>query len=213
MAIIQGGTTNALVDVDTGFKAQRVSLRPPEVINWNSIAGSSGALTGVAAAGAVFSFRNTGANLLMVRRVQLDFGVTTAFTTAQALAYSMFLASGFSASDTGGTALYTAGQNKHRSGMTNITSAPDIRVASTAALGAGTRTLNTAAMGAVVGAATAVGAAMSPALLFSHDASDYPLLIAQNEGFVITNDIAMGSTGVIRLQATVEFAEVLAYPY
>ena len=203
-----GGTTQ---EVDATFRAARVSIRPAEVIGYYSVSGASGALTGVAAAGPVWSFRNTGANLILVRRVSIGFVTTTAFTTAQGLDYQMLRANSFTASDSGGTALFTAGQNKHRNSFTNITSAPDIRIASTGALTAGTRTLETAGMGIAGGSSTGVGTNMPTADLLAYDAGDYPLVLAQNEGFVITNGIAMGAAGVIRLQVSVEYAETAAY--
>lgn len=186
-------------------------MRPPEVINWQTIGATSGAMTVVAAAGPVFSFRNIGTNLIMVRRVTVGFSVTTAFTTAQALQYGLFKATSFSASDTGGTALYTAGQNKHRTSFTNITTAPDIRIGSTGALTAGTRTLDTVSIGIAGGAAQAVGASLQPTPLFQHDSGDYPLILAANEGFVITNLTTMGAAGVINLHVNIEYAEATAF--
>jgi hypothetical protein len=203
-----GGTTQ---EVDATFRAARVSLRPAEVIGYYSVSGASGALTGVAANGPVFSFRNTGSNLMLIRRITMGFVVTTAFTAAQGLDYQLFRANSFTASDTGGTALFTAGQNKHRNAFTNITSAPDIRISSTAALTAGTRTLETAGIGIAGGAAQALGAVMSPADILEQDSGDYPLVLAQNEGFIIANGIAMAAGGVIRLQVSVEYAETAAY--
>jgi hypothetical protein len=203
-----GGTTQ---EVDATFRAARVTIRPPEVIGWYGFGGASGAMTGVAAAGPVFSMRNTGTNLLMVRRVWVGFITTTAFTTAQGLAYGLLKATAFTVSDSGGTALYTAGQNKHRTSFTNISSAPDIRIGSTAALTAGTRTLETVPLGTAGGSSTAVATSMPVTPLLSHDPGDYPLILAQNEGFIITNDIAMGAAGVIRLQVNVEFAEATAF--
>ena len=205
------GNGGVVPEVDTTFRTLRVSLRPAELIGYYSVSGSSGALTGVAAAGPVWSFRNTGANLLMVRRVSIGFVTTTAFTTAQGLDYQMFRANSFTASDTGGTALFTAGQNKHRNSFTNVTSAPDIRIASTAALTAGTRTLETAGMGIAGGASTAVGTSMPITDILEQDAGDYPFVLAQNEGFVIANGIAMGAAGVIRLQVSCEYAEMTSY--
>lgn len=203
-----GGTTQ---EVDATFRAARVTLRPAELIGYYSISGASGALTGVAANGPVFSFRNTGSNLMLIRRVTIGFVVTTAFTAAQGLDYQLFRANSFTASDTGGTALFTAGQNKHRNAFTNITSAPDIRISSTGALTAGTRTLETIAMGNAGGAAQALGAATPSNDLIQHDPGDYPLVLAQNEGFIVANGIAMGAAGVIRLGVSVEYAETAAY--
>lgn len=203
-----GGTTQ---EVDATFRAARVSLRPAEVIGYYSVSGASGALTGVAANGPVFSFRNTGSNLILVRRLSIRFVTTTAFTAAQGLDYQLVRANSFTASDSGGTALYTAGANKHRTGFTNITSAPDIRISSTGALTAGTRTLETAGMGIAGGSSAGVGTSMLTEDLIGYDSGDYPLVLAQNEGFVITNGIAMGAAGVIRLQVSVEYAETAAY--
>lgn len=211
MAVIQGGTSGALAEVDATFKAQRVTIRPVELIGYHSIGGNSGALTGVAANGAVFSLRNTGANLLLIRRVMIGFVTTTAFTTAQGLAYSLIKATGFTASDTGGTALYTAGQNKHRTSMANITSAPDVRISSTAALAAGTRTLETVGMGVAGGTSNAVGTSLAPQPLLEQDTGDYPLVLAQNEGLIISNLIAMGAAGVIQLHVNLEMAEVTSF--
>lgn len=211
MALQVQGNGGTVQEVDSTFRAARVTLRPTELIGYYSISGASGALTGVAAAGPVYSFRNTGSNLLLVRRVTIGFVTTTAFTAAQGLDYQLVRATSFTASDTGGTALYTAGQNKHRTSFTNITSAPDIRIAAAAALTAGTRTLETAGMGIAGGSSTGVGTSMAPMDLLEQDAGDYPLVFAQNEGFVITNGIAMGAAGVIRLQVSIEFLETAAY--
>ena len=147
----------------------------------------------------------------MVRRIQVGFITTTAFTTAQGLAYNLIKATGFTVSDSGGTALYTAGANKHRTSFTNITSAPDIRISTTAALTAGTRTLEAQPMGVAGGSSTAVGTSMPVTPLLSHDPGDYPLILAQNEGFVITNNFAMGAAGVINLHVNIECAEATAF--
>ena len=206
-----GGNSSAILETDATFLAARVTIRPQQVINWQSNAAVSGALTGVAAAGAVFSFRNTGSNLILVRRVALGFVTTTAFTTAQGLTYNLFRANGFTVSDSGGTVMYTAGANKHRNSFTNITSAPDIRISAAAALTAGTRTLEGQPMGVLNGSSTAVGTSMAIQNIFSHDPEDYPLVLAQNEGLVITNGIAMGAVGVINLQCLIEYAEVTSF--
>lgn len=211
MAIQVQGNGGTTVEADATFRAMRSTLRPAECINWNSMGATSGAMTGVAAAGPVFSFRNTGANLIIVRRLSVGFVTTTAFTTAQALSFAVYRATGFSASDTGGTALYTAGQNKYRTSLTNISSAPDIRIGSTGALTAGTRTLDTVALGIGGGSSTAVGTSLSPIGLLTHDAGDYPIVLAQNEGLVMTNLIAMGAAGVINLHVNIEFLEATSY--
>lgn len=61
--------------------------------------------------------------------------------------------------------------------------------------------------------AAAPGALLAPAQnnLLSHDAGDYPLVLAQNEGFNIMNLVAMGAAGVGTLYVNMELAEVTAY--
>lgn len=211
MAVQIQGAGGAVGEVDATRQALRVSLRPAECIGYYSVAGPSGALTAVAANGPVFSFRNTGANLILVRNIRVGFITTTAFTAAQGLVYSLVKANSFTASDTGGTALYVAGSNKHRNSFTNIASAPDIRISTTAALTAGTRTLETVSMSIAGGSSTGVGTSMPITDLLENDAGDHPLVLAQNEGFIVTNLVAMGAAGVIQLHVGIEFMEATAY--
>lgn len=206
-----GGTSGALAETDTTFKAVRTSLRPMEVLGWNSVGAVSGALTGVAANGPVFSFRNLSANPIIVWRLAVTFGTTTAFTTAQALGYACVFARSFTASDTGGTAIaITGSQNKHRTSLATPTSV-DCRISSTAALTAGTRTLDTVALGVAYGSSTGVGTSLPLTQIISNDAGDYPVVLAQNEGLVVTNLIAMGAAGVINLSVNIEFAEATSF--
>ena len=212
MAVIQGGASGALADVDTTFLAQRISQRPVQNLGWYSVGATSGALTGVAAAAPVFSLRNiTSPNLLMVRRVSVGFSTTTAFTAAQALEYDLFFARTFTASDSAGTAIAITGNlNKLRTSLATPTSL-DCRISAAAAITAGTRTLDTVALGIAAGSSTGVGTTMPLTTLMAHEAGAHPIILAQNEGLVITNGIAMGAIGVIRLYVNIEFAEVAAY--
>jgi hypothetical protein len=211
MALSLIGPSGATQEVDAAKQAARVSLRPAECLGYYSVAGASGALTVVAANGPVFSFRNTGANLILLRNVRIGFITTTAFTTAQGLEYQLIKANSFTASDTGGTGLFVAGSNKHRSSFANITSAPDIRISTTGALTAGTRTLETVAMSIAAGTSNGIGTSMPITDLLENDAGDHPLVFAQNEGFIITNGVVMGAAGVIRLHVSIEFMEASAY--
>jgi hypothetical protein len=83
-------------------------------------------------------------------------------------------------------------------------------IANTGANSAGTRTLDTQAMSFVQGASTAIGVSLSPTPLFQHQPGDYPLILANNEGFIINNVTTMGATGVINLIVNVEWMELAA---
>jgi hypothetical protein len=213
MAAIQSPDLLRNAEVDAAMKALRTTIRPAEVLAWNSISERSGAVTGVAANAAVFSFRNIGANPILVRRVGCGYVCTTAYTAAQEVAFGLKVARAFTVSDTVGTAIAITGSNaKHRTSLGTPTSV-DCRISAAAALTAGTKTLDTNNLGAVGAWIGAVGAGIVPAPnnLLSHDAGDYPVLLAQNEGFNIMNLVAMGAAGVGTIYASFEFAEVLTF--
>ncbi len=170
-------------------------------------------MTGLVAGAAIFSFRNMSANPVLVRRVGLGFVTTTAFTTAQIMSFGLVAARSFTASDSGGTAIALTGSNaKHRTMLATPTSL-DCRVATTAALTAGTRTLDANNLAVMAGWSGGAGVTIAPALnnLLSHDTGDYPLVLAQNEGLVIANLTAMGAAGVGVATVAIEFAEASAF--
>ena len=210
MAGIESPTTGNGLEIDTGFRAARASLRPHEAGGWCSIGAQSGAMTVIGANGPVFSLRNISTKLILVRRIGVGLMATTGFTAAQKLDVALFAARGFTASDSGGTAIAFTGSNaKHRTAL-NTPASLDCRIATTGALTAGTRTLDANALSQQSGyALTTAGAVIAPALanLFAHDTGDYPLALAQNEGLVLTLPTAMGAGGVASLFVNLEFAE------
>lgn len=211
---LTGGTSGIDADVDTTFKALRVSIRPMEVTSWISVAAKSGAATTVAAAGAIFSLRQLAATLLIIRRIGVGFVATTGFTAAQLLDYALFVARAFTVSDSGGTAIALTGSNcKHRTSLGTPTSV-DCRIATTAALTAGTKTLDANALNMVAGyAPTTAGVVLTTSQnnLLSHDAGDYPLVLAINEGINVQNVSVMGAAGVGTIYVNAEFSEATAY--
>jgi len=218
MAIIQSGATStSLLTVDPTFAAARISDHPPEILGAYSMGLASGALTTVAAGGTVFSFRwapPTTTQLCMVRRIEVGFATITAFTTAQSVSYNLQVARNWSASDTGGTAAAFTQTNTAKQRTTMPTSAfaggGQLMIATTGANTAGTRTLDTQAMGFVTGQSTAVATVMPTTPIFQHTPGDYPLIFANNEGFVLNNVILMGAAGVINLYVNVEWMELNA---
>jgi len=125
------------------------------------------------------------------------------------------VARAFTASDTVGNAIALTGNNcKVRTSLGTLTSV-DCRISAAAALTAGTKTLDTNDLGVVGGFAptTTTGVVIAPALsnLFSDDAGDYPIILAQNEGINIMNLTAMGAAGVGTLYVNLEVAEATAY--
>ncbi len=211
MAGIESPTTGNGLEIDSGFRAARASIRPHEAGGWCSIGVQSGALAATAANAPVFSLRNISAKLIMVRRIGIGLIATTGFTAAQKVDAALIVARGFTVSDSGGTAIGFTGSNaKHRTAL-NTPASLDCRISTTAALTAGTRTLDVNALAQLgnYAQAAAAGVVIAPALsnLFAHDTGDYPLVLSQNEGLVITLPTALGAGGVANLFVNLEFAE------
>lgn len=209
----QDGLTVA--GVDSTLRALKTSLYPPQVLSWLAVGAVSGALTGAAGSSAVFSLRNISSNLILVRRVGVGFVTTTGFTAGQQLNYGLQVARAFTASDTGGTAIALTGNNcKVRTSLATLTSV-DCRISAAGALTAGTKTLDTNFLGVNGGFAptttTSVVVQPAPDNLFSDEAGDYPIVLAQNEGINVINITAMGAAGVGTLYVNIELAEATAY--
>ncbi len=202
---VDGQTT---AEVDPGHLAQRVTVRPMRVNSWQSIAAMTGAVTGLAAGAPVFSLRNTGTGVLLVRRVQVQFVLTTAFTAAQRLELALYVARAWTVADSGGLPMSIA-SGKHRTAMT--TPAIEARIATTSALTAGTRTLDAHPLGIAALYAGGAGATLALTSLLSHDAGDHPLVLGNQEGFLVSNLLTMGATGAGFAYMNVEFAEASSF--
>jgi hypothetical protein len=216
MAVLEDPNSGALAYVDTTMKALRASLRPFELTGAFGIAAQSGALTGVAAGGAVFSLRNNAGNgeLFVVRRLGVGFLTTTAFTTAQAIDFGAYVARNFTVSDSAGTAIALTGNNQKLRTSHAVPNSADCRISAAAALTAGVRTLDPQPIGVVAGWAGGVGQGIiSPFTcnLWDQYSGDHQLVLAPNEGLIIAPITAMGAAGVGRLYVNAEIAVVASY--
>lgn len=207
------------VDAEVGATnlALRVQQMPVEfgslgVYKKSMLSGTMAA--GLAANANVFSWRWSAASQLgVVQKVTLDglSGSATAFAAGFGNV-RMMLGRSFTASHTGGTAGTLTGNNgKLRSSM-GTTLVGDIRIASTAALGGGTVTLDTDPVGQIslsFGTAVSVQYA-NTAVLFGEDVGpEHPLVCAQNEGFTIQATVP--ATGTWQFGASCRWAEVAAF--
>jgi hypothetical protein len=182
----------------------------------------SGALTTVAAgtttAGHVFSLRNTDATKkILLRYLSVDFNLTTAFGAGQAMGFDVIVATGYSASHTGGTAidmgstLPNSGKIRTNQTLSSIV-ANAARIGSTGALTAGTHVLHANPLNSCQKYMGAVGTQLQATLLDARDDGDgavrSPWEFGNNEGFIIRNTVLMGATGVGSLIVTMEWDEV-----
>lgn len=218
------GTPGVEQIIDGTFGASRVSLRPldyqtgGQILGHYRVASLTGLTTSIAAGGAIFSFRFAPgtSNFAVVERVSVAAVITTAFTAGQPVDADVVIVRAFTASDSGGTALAPLGSsNKVRTSMGNSL-ASDVRIATTAALGAGTGAADAAAFGIGVASQTnAVGTGGgvngSGDLYSLNMNAAHPIVLQNNEGFRVRVVTAQGSTGVVKYYIAAEWAEVVGY--
>lgn len=189
---------------------------PVRVYNGFRASGKSGAIAATLAADStLFSLRNTDASkLILVNRLEVAGIVAGTVTAGVDFDLAAFVARSFSASDTGGSAVTPS---KLRSTLdASVIAAADLRVAGTAGLTAGTRTLDTSPLARVMGTTgTAVGTSFfgGKVPLIETNPGDLRLLLGQNEGLVITNAGTAGPiTGTFNVMVNLEWLEIEAYP-
>ena len=144
----------------------------------------------------VFQMRWTDArNLCHPKQITVWAGGITAFT-AGALFFELFVARGWTSDGSGGTAATLTGDNNKLRTAHNTTGMGAIRVASTAALTAGTKTLDSQGLISVGGSTTATAGTplLAPTPLIQPYAFFYPLLLAKNEGLVIKATVPAAGT-------------------
>ncbi len=218
--MIQSGATSDLLTVEATHKAARVTTRPPEALGHFHLAVPTGALTGtsVAANGPLFSMRYAPGTptVAVITKVRVGFAQTVGWTAAAAHEFGLYVARSWTVNDSGGTGVTVTGNsNKARTTM-DPSGMTDIRVAGTTTFTAGTRTLDTNAMGLTIVPTSQVAAASASypfiqELIFDHNTSDYPIVLQNNEGIVINNLTVFPAAGTAKMIFNIEWFETSAY--
>lgn len=238
MAIIKGNVSGSKLEIDAATLAARAQPRPPDVgaLGEYQVSVNTGTIAaGLGGGSEVFQFRwGDATRTCIVRRVSLlATHVATAFT-AGAFTLDMIKSTAWSVNGTGGTALVPFAVAKTGAKRTSFgaTLTTDMRIATTAALGAGTKTLDTVPVSQAKGwipptginfvffpmvspmltAAPAVtGTAtngVTPGDLWSDREQRWPLTFVTNEGFSIRATVP--ATGTWALTVEMEWAELLS---
>lgn len=225
MALQIQGNGGVVAEVDgTTFRAQRVVIRPLDygTLGYYRISQATGTIAAALAAnGELYQFRWTDATrLCAVMKVVISAGANVAASAAGLVDLGIAVARSFTVAGTGGTAATITGNNgKLRTSM-GTTLLGESRVATTAALGAGTKTLDTQGIGNVfigigTGAITAASRLqlVDRVALFDADGEgQHPLILAQNEGFVVKNGATAWPAAMTwGMSVTVVWAELTAY--
>lgn len=207
------GFSGVKAEVDANTRALRATLRPNDVgsLGAYSVGNGTGTIAaGMAAGGTVYSFRWTHAtNVAVIERISIGASsLGTGFTAGTASCW-LDLATSFTASDTGGNAV-TVPKKRNAFGSTLV---GDIRISNTAALTPGTRTVASSPLRFLgpFTVTTAVQTNFIPVgtLLWDQRPGDWPLVLAQNEGFLV--NCTVPATGTWTAVVSPEWREMSAY--
>lgn len=218
-----GDTSGNNVEVNATAKAMRAAIYPVENVGAYRINAISGLITtvaaGTASAGHLFAFRNSHASVLMlISYIAIRMRTIAGFTAAQEFGWDLMRTTSYSASHTGGTAITAAGQGGLKKRSTMGTSVlGDARIATTGALTNGTHTIDAQPMlqdtFAELAAAATVPKGQTQLVWDMSDGTEYPLVLANNEGLIIRNGpVVMGAGGTARLIVDLAWFEVNSYP-
>lgn len=169
---------------------------------------------GLAADSEIYQFRWTAAKVCPVAEVSMWAGTLTTFTQG-AFAFRLFPARSWTVDGAGGSAATLTTNNGKLRTSFPTTAVGAARISSTAALTAGTKTLDAQGIESCGGGTVADGAAVvnlnlpRTYLLGGGAGARYPLLLAQNEGFVIRASVP--ATGTWIFGVTVRYEETGGY--
>lgn len=226
MAVIEGGVSGTLMGVGAQASA------PGHVTQMPNDYGAGGhfrvgAVTGtlpvsLAAASELFQFRyvTSASRLAVIYRVGISAGANAAATAAALIALRMTVARAWTVDGTGGTALTLTGDNAQMRTPMAASEVVSARIATTVALGLGTKTLDATDISAI---ATGIGTGAITAALdfkifslsFIFDPGgdgSHPLVLSNQEGFVLRTGAVVFPAGMTwHLSVNVLWGEVPAY--
>lgn len=225
MAVQVQGNGGTIAEVDgSSYRALRVRNAPLDVgaLGHYRMSTATGTIAAALAAnGELFQFRWTDATrLCAVQKIMISAGANVAATAAALVTLEATVARGWSAAGTGGTAATITGNNQKTRTSMGTTLLGEARTATTAALGAGTKTLDTQGIGNITIGIGTGAITVSPTLILTErmdlleqdGIEQHPLILAQNEGFVVKNGAtAWPATMTWGLGVSVVWAEVAAY--
>jgi hypothetical protein len=224
VAIQLQGNSGIIGEVDgVTFRALRVTGRPIDygALGFYRLSMASGTMAAALAANAeIFQFRWPDATrLAMVTRIAISAGANVAATAAALLSLRVTAARSWTVAGSGGTRATLTGNNAKLRTSMGTSLVNDAGCATTAGLTAGTKTLDNQDLGGVAfGIGTGALTVSLPLTflplteLLNIDASnDHPLILAQNEGFVIRSGIIFPAGMTWAFTVNVSWAEIAAF--
>lgn len=199
MAVIEGGVGGALVGVGAQTASPIHTARYPITVGAGGafrIGASSGTMAAALAANSeIFQFRyvTAASRLALVYKVSISAGLNVAASAAALIAFRLTAARAWTAAGTGGTRIVLTGNNTKLRTSLSTSEVNDAGISTTAALTAGTKTLDTTDLSNLSRGIGTGAITVSPQLeivpqtnLFDADGEgQHPLVLANQEGFVI----------------------------
>lgn len=201
----------------TTFRALRVVQRPVDygALGIYSASGLSGTIAaGLGAASEICQFRWTDATRYgAIFRVTLDgvAGSATSFVAGFG-AVNLTIARAWTGDGTGGTALTLTGNNQKLRTAMGTALVGTLRITTTAALGAGTKTLDANPVDQIsltFGTAANVQVTGRVVLFDAMETNYMPIILASNEGVVVRATVP--GTGTWQTGVTIDWAELAAF--
>jgi hypothetical protein len=220
MAIQIQGNGAVVAEVDgTTFRALRTTPRPIDhgALGHYRLVTTVALVVSQAANGTLFSFRwGDATRFCVINKVRLSVLQTAAATATIMPSFEVFVARGFSASDSVGTAITLTGNNMKKRTNMGTSLITDIRKSAVAAgLTVGTRTLDAEPVLQLptLQAITTPNATLYAAELdIGAGDGNHPIVLAQNEGVIVRGpSIVFGVAGTANLVVEMSWAEVTAY--
>lgn len=220
-----GPNTSIEAQVDPTYAAMRFSQRPIEYAATGAILGGHFAIatmTGLMAAGIatgaqVFQVRwvDPTGKFFLLKRFFIQCSTATGFAaTTVGAPLELIIGHGASANGTGGgTVAPNSISNRMRQGMNTsaFASAGEIRIATTAALGAATgQALEPAAIASCMGADNRTLVSTPIMTLFDASAGNHPLFLNSGDTLVVRT-VSPAATGTWFMSATMEWVETVVY--
>jgi hypothetical protein len=225
MAVQLQGNGGTIADVDGAlFRALKMSARPIDTgaLGHYRLSQTIPLVATQAANGTLFSWRwGDATRLAVLTKMRLTLLQTLAHTATIYPVFQAFIARGFTASDSVGSAVTLTGNSMKKRTSMGTTLLTDARSSAVAAgLTVGTRTLDAAPIMEVPTAMLIVQTVPVPTntLMYEKELDigmgdgNYPYVFAQNEGFIVRGPtIVFGAAGTANLIVDISWAEVAAF--
>ena len=217
MAILIIGNAGTVAEVDgTTFKALRIAFRPVDygALGIYSINMVTGTITaGLAANSEICQLRWIDTmRLCALLDIRVSAGSITAFT-AGFTKIEVLSAHAWTADGTGGTASTLTGVTQNLRASMPTTLMGSARIATTGALGAGTKTLDSQGIGGIVGGLNVTAGTKlfrgDDRPLFSSELHSWQNVIAVNEGVAVRATVP--SVGTWTAQVSMRWAELTSF--